>query len=133
VANVYFSSSYRNAESFAFRAISTNPHSAKAFANYGAEKFLQGNDLEALRYLNRSVRICSNFMPALHYRARIFRNRGMNREALADLDTIFSVDPEYDAADYLLRGVIKRDLNDDDGAEKDFESALRLNPCLERP
>jgi len=69
-------------------------------------------------------------MPALHYRARIFVNRGMYREALADLDNIFSVDPEYDATDYLLRGMIKAELQDYAGAEADYATALRLDSGL---
>jgi len=127
--NLHLSPSYRNPEAFAWRAIETESHSVEAYANYGTVKFLQGDELEALRYLNQSLRIVPRFMPALHYRARIFVNRGMYREALADLDTIFSVDPEYDAADYALRGWIKARLQDPAGARDDFETALRLDPA----
>lgn len=126
--NLHFSASYKNPAEFALRAIRTQSNSALAFANYGIEKYKQGEELEALRHLNQSLRLCDKFMPALHYRAKIFRARGMDRAALADLDTIFSVDPEYDAADYALRGFIKIDLHDHAGAQSDFETALRLEP-----
>ncbi|MEI7816812.1 MAG: glycosyltransferase family 39 protein [Desulfuromonadales bacterium] len=126
--NLYFSRSYKNPIEFALRAIRTESNSTLAYSNYGIEKYKQGEDLEALRFLNASLRICDKFMPALHYRARIFRMRGMSGAALADLDNIFSVDPEYDASDYALRGIIKADMQDPDGAKSDFESALRLNP-----
>jgi len=128
VLNLHFSASYKNPAEFALRAIRTQSNSALAFANYGIEKYRQGEDLEALRHLNQALRLCDKFMPALHYRAKIFRARGMDRAALADLDTIFSVDPEYDAADYVLRAVIKIDLHDYAGAQSDFETALRLEP-----
>jgi hypothetical protein len=126
--NLYLSPSYRDPEAFALKAIEMGSNSALAYTNYGAQKFMQGDELEALRYLNQSLRIVRKFMPALHWRARIFVNRGMYREALADLDTIFSVDPEYDAADYALRGWLKSRLHDPDGARADLETALRLDP-----
>ncbi len=128
--NLILSGSYRNPAEFALRAINMESKSALAYANYGTEKFLQGDELEALRYLNQALRIVRKFMPALHYRARIYVNRGMYREALADLDTIFSVDPEYDASDYTLRGKIKAELQDYTGAESDYATALRLDPGL---
>jgi tetratricopeptide (TPR) repeat protein len=128
--NLYLGQSYRNPASFALKAITMESNSALAFANYGTEKFLEGDELEALRYLNQSLRLVRTFMPALHYRARIFWNRGMYREALSDLDTIFSVDPEYDAADYALRGMIKSQLQDDTAAEADFVKALQMRPAL---
>jgi tetratricopeptide (TPR) repeat protein len=128
--NLYLSPSYRNPEMFARKAIDMGSDSALAYTNYGAQKFLQGDELEALRYLNQSLRIVRKFMPALHWRARIYLRRGMYREALADLDTIFSVDPEYDAADYALRGEIKVRLQDFVAAEEDFHTALRLDPGL---
>jgi len=130
ICNLYLSRSYRNPEMFALKAIEMGSNSALAFANYGAEKYLQGDELEALGYLNQSLRIVRKFMPALHYRARIFVNRGMYREALADLDNIFSVDPEYDAGDYVLRGKIKAELRDYAGADADYATALRLEPGL---
>jgi protein O-mannosyl-transferase len=128
--NIYFSRSYKDPASFALRAIRTGSNSALAYANYGVEKLRAGEDLEALRYLNRSLRIFGKYMPALHYRAKIYRQRGMNREALADLDNLLAVDPEYDASDYALRGAIKIELKDFAGAGSDFETALRLDPTL---
>jgi hypothetical protein len=126
--NLHFSENYRNPEAFALQAIRHESNSALAFTNYGTEKFLQGDELEALRYLNRALRIVPKFMPALHYRARIFANRGMYREALSDLDTLLVADPDYDADDYLLRGQMKMTLHDYPGAAADFTEALRLNP-----
>jgi tetratricopeptide (TPR) repeat protein len=126
--NFYFSKSYKNPAEFAMQAIRMGSNSSLAYSNYGIEKFKQGEDLEALRYLNASLRICDKYMPALHYRARIFRARGMNSAALADLDNIFSVDPKYDAADYALRGLIMVDMKAYDNAKGDFLTALRLDP-----
>lgn len=128
--NLYLGQSYRNPATFAMKAITMESNSALAFANYGTEKFLEGDELEALHYLNRSLRLVPKFMPALHYRARIFWNRGMYREALRDLDTILAVDPEFDATDYALRGTIKAGLKDHAGADADFAAALRMNPGL---
>jgi len=126
--NIYFSRSYSNPSAFALRAIKTNPKSAFAYSNYGTELYLQGQDDEALDNLSRSLQIFSRYMPALHTRALIYRKRGMNREALADLDTLLAADPEYDAGDYALRGAIKIDLLDYAGAGRDFATALRLDP-----
>lgn len=126
--NLHFSGNYRDATEFSARAISTNPNSALAFSIYGNEMLLQGREDEALSSLNRSIRICNKFMPALHTRAKILRMRGLDREALADLDTLLAADPDYDADDYHLRALIRIDGKDYAGAKKDFASALRLNP-----
>jgi len=130
VFNVSLSRNYRNPEAFALKAIEMGSNSVLAYANYGTEKYLQGDELAALSYLNQALRMVGRFMPALHYRARIYVNRGMYREALADLDTLLLVDPKYDARDYGLRGTIKAKLQDYAGAEKDFSVALRLSPEL---
>ena len=126
--NLYFNGDYKDASTYAVRAIKTNPKSAQAYSNYGRELYAQGRDDEALDNLNRSIRLVRKFMPALHTRALIYRKRGMNREALADLDTLLAADPEYDSDVYCLRGFIKNDLKDFNGAMADFTAALRLNP-----
>ncbi|HZV83134.1 MAG TPA: tetratricopeptide repeat protein, partial [Geobacteraceae bacterium] len=61
-------------------------------------------------------------------RAEIYRSRGLNREALADLDALLAADPEYDPNDYYWRGLLKVELGDYAGARADFSAALRLNP-----
>jgi tetratricopeptide (TPR) repeat protein len=126
--NLYFSRNYRDPSAFALRAIKTNPKSAQAFSLYGNELYLQGREDEALENLSRSIRILRKFMPALHTRALIYRGRGLNREALADLDTLLATDPGYSPDDYSLRGYIRIDLEDYAGAMADFSSALRLKP-----
>lgn len=125
--NLYFSESYRNPAAFALRAIKTNERSAQAFSSYGVELYLQGKDDEALASLTRSIAIFSRYLPSLHTRAQIYRKRGLNREALADLDTLLTMDPEYDPHDYLLRGEIKADLQDYEGAKADFARFQRLS------
>jgi tetratricopeptide (TPR) repeat protein len=126
--NLLISGSYRNPTEFSRKAISTNPNSALAYSIYGTEMFLQGNIESAFDNLNSSLKICSKFLPALHYRARVFRQKGANREALADLDTLLATDPEYDADDYELRALIRIDMKEYDGAIRDYRTALRLNP-----
>jgi tetratricopeptide (TPR) repeat protein len=126
--NLHFSGNYRNPAAFALRAIKTNPGSAQAYMTYGSELYLQGQDDEALDNLNQAIRIFNRYMPALHVRALIYRKRGLDREALADLDTLLTMDPEYDAADYILRAKIKIDLHDYDGAIRDYGLALKLSP-----
>jgi tetratricopeptide (TPR) repeat protein len=127
--NLYFSANYKDPAAFALRAIRTNPHSAQAFETYGTELHLQGRDDEALENLDRAIRIFPRYMPALQTRARIYRSRGLNRQALADLNTLLAADPEYSADDYYLRGLIRSELGDTAGALADFEVALRLNPA----
>ena len=129
--NLYYSTNYRDPEAFALRAIRTNSHSAQAFATYGTALHLKGRDDEALENLDRAIAIFSRYMPALHTRAQIYRKRGLNREALADLDTLLTMDPEYDPNDYLLRGTIKLDLHDFAGARADFARFMQLNPGSE--
>nr|WP_246559529.1 glycosyltransferase family 39 protein [Geoanaerobacter pelophilus] len=126
--NLYYSGNYKDPAAFALRAIRTNPHSAQAFATYGTALHLQGRDDEALENLNRAIQIFRKYMPALHTRAEIYRLRGLNREALADLNTLLATDPEYSADDYYLRGLIRKELGDSAGAAADFNAALRLNP-----
>jgi len=129
VANLLLSGSYRNPTEFSLRAIRTNPNSCLAYSIYGTELYLQGRAEEAFDNLNRSIKIYGRFLPALHYRARIFRQKGLDHEALADLDTLLAADPEYDANDYELRALIKAGMKDYAGASKDYSAALRLNPA----
>ncbi|HZV81066.1 MAG TPA: glycosyltransferase family 39 protein, partial [Geobacteraceae bacterium] len=110
--NLYYSGNYKDPAAFALRAIRTNPHSAKAFATYGTELHLLGRDDEALENLDRAIGIFRRYMPALHTRAEIYRSRGLNREALADLDALLAADPEYDPNDYYWRGLLKVELGD---------------------
>jgi tetratricopeptide (TPR) repeat protein len=126
--NVYFSGNYKDPSAFALRAIRTNPDSADAYSIYGTELYLQGRDDEALDNLSQAIRIFSKYTPALHTRARIYRKRGLNREALADLDTIVAFDPAYDADIYTLRAQIKIDQQDYAGAIRDYEVAIKLSP-----
>lgn len=128
ITNLILSGSYRNPTEFALKAIRTNPSSALAYANYGTELYLQGKFDDAFINLNSSVKICGQFLPALHYRARIFRQQGLDKEALADLDTLLSSDPDYDADDYELRALITIEMKNYDVAIRDYRSALRLNP-----
>lgn len=126
--NSHFSENYRNPANFGLRAIMTNPRSAYGYAIYGTELYLAGKDDEALANLNRSIRIFRKNTPALHTRVLIYRKRGMNREALADLDTIIAMHPESDAEDYLQRARTRIDLEDYDGAARDYGVALKLRP-----
>jgi tetratricopeptide (TPR) repeat protein len=125
--NLYFSVNYRSPADFGLRAIKTNPRSAFGYAIYGKELYLAGRDDEALENLNSSVRIFRKYTPALNTRVLIYRKRGLNREALADLDTIIAMHPE-EAGNYILRAQTKIDLQDYDGALKDFRSAIKLKP-----
>jgi tetratricopeptide (TPR) repeat protein len=126
--NVYFCRSYSSPAAFALKAIKTNPKSALAYQIYGKELFLQGRDDEALDNLNKSILIFGKFTESLHARSLIYLKRGQLREAVADLDTIAAFEPSYSADIYSVRAQIKIDLRDYDGAVKDFEAALRLDP-----
>jgi tetratricopeptide (TPR) repeat protein len=126
--NVYFSRSYRNPSEFALRAIRTNPNSALAYSIYGRELYQQGRDDEALESLNKSLGIFSRYTEALHTRAQIYRKKGLNLAAIADLDAIVSFEPTYSAEVYLLRAEIRIDLQDFDGALRDYGEALKLDP-----
>lgn len=126
--NLYFSGSYKNPAAFALRAIQTNPGSAQAYLIYGRELYLMGRDDEALDSLNKAIRIFRKFTPALHTRALIYRKRGLDMEARADLDTIVAFDAEYNAEVYTLRAKIKTDAQEFDGAMKDYGAALKLDP-----
>jgi tetratricopeptide (TPR) repeat protein len=126
--NLYFSGRYRNPLEFARLAIKTNPNSALAYTNFGAEMLARGDEDAALSNLSQAIRICRQYFPALHHRAWIYRKRGLNREALADLDTLLATAPDFSAEDYYLRGVIKTETRDFAGARQDFLSVLRLDP-----
>lgn len=126
--NFYYSRSYSNPAEFALLAIRTNSKSALGYQLYGSELYLQGKDDEALDNLDRSIRIFSKLTPALYTRALIYRKRGQERAALADLDTIVAFDPKCDAEVYTLRAQIKVDLQDYDGAAADYRLTLNLRP-----
>lgn len=128
VPNLLLSENYRNPTNFSLRAIRTNPDSALAYSTYGAELYMLGRLEESLDNFNRALSIYDRYLHALHYRARVYVQRGLLQEALADLDTLIATDPSYDANDYYLRAQVKVVLSDYAGAGSDYAAVLRLDP-----
>lgn len=67
---------------------------------------------------------------ALKLRAQLLHAAGMHTEALADLDRIIDTLHASDAASLQLRGSIRMQQGDKDGAFADLQALVKLQPEL---
>jgi tetratricopeptide (TPR) repeat protein len=125
--NLHYSHRYQNRLEFAKLAMATNPKSALGYSLYGQEMLAQGNVEAALQYFTQSLRICPVLIPPLQLRAKIYRQRQLDREALADLNAILFTNPDAGAQIYIDRAHVKVTLENYTGALQDFTAALRLD------
>ena len=95
-----------------------------------ADLFLDtGDNAAGLRDANKAISLDPANYGALNSRGRAHSRMNQKDEALADYSVGILVKPD-DAMLWNNRGYVRRDLGDREGAMKDFEKALSLNPKL---
>jgi tetratricopeptide (TPR) repeat protein len=100
--------------------------SAKEYYNLGYEAGARDDYATAISYFDRAIEVDNKMKLAYDNRgwAKTMLNR--HREALADLDR--SLELGISPWTYNQRGLVKMNLSDTDGALRDFDQALRINP-----
>jgi tetratricopeptide (TPR) repeat protein len=100
--------------------------SAKEYYNLGYEAGARDDYTAAIGHFDRAIEVDNKMKLAYDNRgwAKSMLNR--HREALADLDR--SLELGISPWTYNQRGLVKMKLEDTDGALRDFDQALRINP-----
>jgi len=126
--NYYFHRCYENPMVFSELAIRANPKSSLAHFIHGNEVYKLNDSESALNDFDIAVTNYPQFYDARFNRAVILNEKKQYQAALEDLNILIAAKPEYSPRPYNMRGVVKAELNDPEGAYKDFETALKLDP-----
>ncbi|MBU0552465.1 DUF2723 domain-containing protein [Myxococcota bacterium] len=101
------------------------PESARRWNNLGWALALAGRFEEAIIHCDMALRWAPSHRAARLNRARYALQ--LSRDPTADLNTLIDANPQ-DADALALRGITRGNQGDLEGARRDFEAALRINP-----
>jgi len=130
--NLYFSRSYKNPMAYAEQALRTNPKSNIALFIHASESTQQGNVEAALDDYSQMIKISPDDTTAIYNRAVIYFDQKLYKDALSDFNQLLTIKPDYSAASYIARGKIELLNKNFDAANKDFETAARLDPLHQK-
>jgi len=105
-------------------AIDLDPVYVRAYIERGRVHLLTGDSGEALRDVDAALDIDPGSAEALEFRATIYRGMGRLDDALADANTSIELVPR--AGTYHTRGLIYRDLGEEERARADFTYACGM-------
>jgi tetratricopeptide (TPR) repeat protein len=105
------------------------PNVAGAYLNRAQIHNKKGDVKAALAGYSKSIKI-NPFFGTYHGRAMLLRKTGVLSSALADFTKVIEIRPDM-AIFYVERGVTYVLMNRDAEAEKDFATALSMNPGLQ--
>jgi len=126
--NYYFHRFYKNPLVFSELAIKASPKSSLAHFIHGYEIYKLKDIDGALNDYNIAIKNYPKFFDARFNRAVILNEKKQYKAALEDLNYLLEGKPDNGPRVYNLRAVVKATLNDGEGANKDFETALKLDP-----
>lgn len=109
------------------KTLSLQPANAGLLSDLGNLLRELGAETEALEALDASLQLRPGHAGTLYNRALVLDGLGRDQEALTLLDGFRPGDALYPKARYL-RGTIRQDLGDMNGAEKDFRDCIGAEP-----
>ena len=107
------------------RVIDMDPNNALAYFNRGLLRAEIGDHNNALDDISMVLRFEPDNNMALFNRALLRKNIGAFKKALVDLNQIIDQYPKFTPA-YYVRSEVKTGLNDQTGAQKDYNTAFTL-------
>ncbi len=113
------------------QAIARYPDDAHLLAVRGALWLQLEEYTKALADLERSLEAAEDPGVRVNY-AEALRRFGRNEEALANLDKVLELAPDYLPA-LFNRGVLRYEMGDDEGALADFDRAIAIDPTAAAP
>ncbi|HOY32331.1 MAG TPA: tetratricopeptide repeat protein [Bacteroidales bacterium] len=119
---------YKNAVRYSESAITHNPSCAQGYFIHGCEMEKAKQEDAALADFSNAVKYHPNLFEARYNRAAILYKKKEYKKTLGDLDYIINYKPGYGYDAYSLRGAVRSNVGDYEGAEKDFQTALQLRP-----
>ncbi|MBS0000645.1 MAG: hypothetical protein KFF73_16815 [Cyclobacteriaceae bacterium] len=105
--------------------------SAREYFKFGKNKFDEGKYYEAVDFLDKAIHADAGYESAIYLRGKSFLILKQYKLAVEDFTEIIDQRNNYDmySADYFLKRAIARtELKEFEGAEKDFNFALKLRP-----
>lgn len=108
-------------------------HMANEMQLRGFEQSMANDSKGALAYYDKAIMLNSRLSPAYLNRAQTERALGDSAAALRDCDKAIEIggSPEFLTMTYTVRGALKEELNDKQGAIADYTSALNLTSTTE--
>ena len=115
------------AEAVLTTAIRLMPGNAFLMVDRAQARAGQKNYTEAIQDLNKAIKLDNHLTDAFVFRASAYRHLKKLKPALADVEKALSLQPKH--SDGLLeRGNLKRLLQDDNGARKDWLALIKNSP-----
>ena len=115
------------------RCIEADPGYVKAYYHRGIAFFKDGDYDKALEDFNKAQELAPELGILWMYKGFSYRNMGDLDKALASFSNYISKNPtDTTAYSYILRGKMKYELGDFQGAVKDYEMAIQLKPFEEK-
>ena len=108
--------------------IEAEPNDDQAYFERGVAKYDLDKKKEAIADFNKSLEIRPEYN-TYYYRANALKDLGEKDKAINDYNASIKLKPDFPDA-YKMRGYLKNDNRDYEGAIADWKSATRLNPSL---
>ncbi len=115
------------------QSISKDSTFADAYFHRGVTYFKLDNFDKALKDFDMAFLLNPNLSILWMYKGFAYRNKGMLNEALDSFSNYISLHPQDTSAySYILRGKVKYELGDFNGAITDYDMAVKLKPFEEK-
>ena len=115
---------YKSAAAAFAKAVELDPDFAIAWYNRGQVEQTLGNLSKAKTYLDRAIELQEDLTKAYFARAQVLKAMGDKEDALADYNTVISIQGETYAEAYLNRGLTKKMLGRYSGALADLNKVI---------
>ena len=125
----YLTSDRSQAISLLTQCLEADPSYVQAYYHRGIAYFKNGKYDEALTDFNKAQELSPDLSILWMYKGFAYRNLGDVDLALMSFSNYISKNPtDTTAYSYILRGKMKYELGDFQGAVKDYEMAIQLKP-----
>ncbi len=129
----YLSVDRQKAISLLSECIHQDPKFTEAYFHRGIAFFKEGKYDSALHDFKTVEKQSPDRSIIWMYKGFTYRNQGNIEEALASFSNYISLNPtDTSAYSYILRGKIKYELGDFEGAVSDYDMAMKLQPFEEK-
>jgi cytochrome c-type biogenesis protein CcmH/NrfG len=113
--------------------VAVNPNNVEAWTKLGHVYFDTGNPPKAIRAYEKSLELSPGDPNILTDLGVMYRRNGQPLQALEAFDKAMAVDPRHEQSRFNKGIVLRYDMNDREGAVKEWEELVRINPSATAP